>query len=63
MHEDRRLKMVELVGEAVEGVEDEGTVTNRFAEVATVISEGLHLAAVLGDGEVALLQCGTRLSG
>lgn len=55
--------MDELVGEAVEGVEDEGTVTNRFAEVATVISEGLHLAAVLGDGEVALLQCGTRLSG
>jgi hypothetical protein len=46
------------VGEALvqtaDDVEDEGAVMNRFAKVAESVSHPFELAAVVGDGEIAL---------
>lgn len=41
--------------EATDKVEDEGAVRNDLTEVPDVVRHALYLAAVVGDGEVALL--------
>jgi len=40
--------------EATKEVEDERTIRDRLAEVTEGVRHALHLAAVLGDGKVAL---------
>ncbi|XP_062229134.1 uncharacterized protein LOC133926962 [Phragmites australis] len=50
----------EALVEASDDVEDEGVVSDVFAEVAEVLGHPLVAAAILGDGEISLLE-GSKL--
>ena len=52
----RRDNVAVLFVEAPQHVEDEGAIINNLAKVAQIVSHALHLAAIVRDGEVALLE-------